>query len=450
MTKYLIALLLILSILDASTKSIDKKIQNNKKILQKNETDKKKKNLQVKILARQITNSNNELTKLEKDINTVNKDIKNHEEQLSEAKNRLNNLQKSSKTLIREKKDNEKQIVKVIIDDFSSSIALKLASERSLDELIDSEIYTILSQSSKDEILKLNNNYELLTQTKRQNQNKIKKISEYIKKRKKKKKILGLLKSKYSKSLVSLETKHKDYQKELKSNLKKQDSLKQLLGKLNILKKEELVKQKKARIAKAKKLARAKKLALAKKRKAKSKKSKSKSKSKKKSKETEDYSVSEERNNKYAKNIDIDVRMLGSSTSGVKISRYRGKKTIAPLDSFKVVKKFGKYFDPVYKIELFNESMVLKTKRSQAKVKSIFNGKIVYAKKDAGMLENVVIIQHKNGLHTIYSHLDKISPSLKVGRWIKKGYVVGRVNNTLTFQATKNEAHINPRDLFRI
>ena len=56
----------------------------------------------------------------------------------------------------------------------------------------------------------------------------------------------------------------------------------------------------------------------------------------------------------------------------------------------------------------------------------------------------------KNGLHTIYSHLDQISPSLKVGRWIKKGYVVGRVNDTLTFQATKNELHINPKDLFRI
>ncbi|XPV54919.1 MAG: peptidoglycan DD-metalloendopeptidase family protein [Halarcobacter ebronensis] len=80
----------------------------------------------------------------------------------------------------------------------------------------------------------------------------------------------------------------------------------------------------------------------------------------------------------------------------------------------------------------------------------MFNGKIVYAKKDAGMLENVVIVQHRNGLHTIYSHLDQISPSLKVGRWIKKGYVVGRVNNTLTFQATKNEMHINPKDLFKI
>lgn len=66
------------------------------------------------------------------------------------------------------------------------------------------------------------------------------------------------------------------------------------------------------------------------------------------------------------------------------------------------------------------------------------------------MLENVVIIAHQNGLHTIYSHLDQISPSLKVGRWIKKGYVVGRVNDTLTFQATKNEMHVNPKDLFKI
>ena len=72
----------------------------------------------------------------------------------------------------------------------------------------------------------------------------------------------------------------------------------------------------------------------------------------------------------------------------------------------------------------------------------------MYAKKNSGMLENVVIIQHKGGLHTIYSHLDKISPTLKVGKWIKKGYVVGRIDDTLTFQATKNSAHINPKDLF--
>lgn len=440
MTRKLLILSLLLPLfLTASTKSIEKKIRSNKQILQKNESAQKKKNLQIKILARQISNQNKELTKLEKDIQEVNEDIKQQESKLIDAKKELNSLQRNSKTLIKEKKQNEEEIVKTIIEDFSSSIALKLANQSSENELIDTEIYTILSQGSKDQILKLNNSYELLTQNKKANQNKIKKLSSYITKRKKKKKELNSLKTKHSKSLVNLEKKHKAYQRELKSTLKKQDSLKNLLGKLNILKKEEIIKEKKARIARAKKLAAAKKRAARKK--AKSKKSKS---------SKEDYSVEDTRNSKYAKNLDIDVRMLGSSTSGVKISRYRGKKTIAPLDSFKVVKKFGKYYDPVYKIKLFNESMVLKTKKPQAKVKSIFNGKIVYAKKNAGMLENVVIIQHKNGLHTIYSHLDRISPSLKVGRWIKKGYVVGRVNNTLTFQATKNEAHVNPKDLFKI
>lgn len=433
MIKYLILVALLFSFINSSTKSIDKKIKNNQQILEKNESVKKKTDLQIKILAKQISNQNKELSELEKDIKVINKDIKKHEAQLKDAKNSLTGLQKDSNSLIEKKNKNEKQIVKVIIDDFSSSIALKLAKETSVEELIDTEIYTILSQSSKDQILKLNNNYQLITQNRKENKKRIKEISNYIEKRKKQKNILNKLKNKYSSSLVSLEKKHKSYQKVLKDTLKKQDSLKNLLGQLNILKKEEIEKQKLERIKRAKKLAALKK-----------------KKSKKKNDKTENYSVEEDRNNKYANDIDLDVRMIGSSTSGVKISKYRGRKTIAPLDSFNVVKKFGTYYDPVYKIKLFNESIVLKTKKPQAKVKSIFNGKIVYAKKDAGMLENVVIVAHKNGLHTIYSHLDKISPSLKVGRWIKKGYVVGRVNNTLTFQATKNEMHINPKDLFKI
>ncbi|WP_320033621.1 peptidoglycan DD-metalloendopeptidase family protein [Halarcobacter sp.] len=432
MTRFLLIFIFIISFLDASTKTIDKKIQKNKQILEKNKSEQQKADIQVKILAKQISNQNQELSKLEKVIDVVNDDIKKHQSQLEEAKKSLDNLQEDSKSLVKKREDNEKQIIKVIIDDFSSSIALKLAGESDLKELVDSEIYSILSQNSKDEILKLNNSYELITQNKKENQKRIEKISSYIKDRKKKKDELNILKKKYSKSLVSLERKHKEYQSELKKTIQKQESLKDLLGKLNILKKEELEKERKARIAKARRLAKQKKKA-----------------SKKSSKK--DYTLDEEaRNSKYANDIDIDVRMIGSSTAGIKMTKYRGRKTIAPLDSFEVVKKFGTYFDPVYKIELFNESIVLKTKKPQAKVKSIFNGKIVYAKKDAGMLENVVIIQHKDGLHTIYSHLDQISPSLKVGRWIKKGYVVGRVNDTLTFQATKNEKHVNPKDLFRI
>ena len=428
----------------ASTKNIDNKIKSNKNSLNKSASKKKQTSLKVKSLANKIEAQNKNIIKLEKNIKKVNADINEHEKLLEESKLKLSLLRTKSSNLIKEKKGNEEQIVDTIIEDFSTSIALKLASENTLGELIDSEIYTILSENSKDQILKLDNNYDLLTNNTKINKKNIKKISTYIEERKKTKKTLNTLKNKHSKSLINLEDQHKSYQKELKKVAQQQDSLKQLLSQLNILKETEL---KKERIRKAKiqrLLALKKKKAEAKRRKASSKKKTAKK------EEKEVIQTAEVRNQKYAKNLNLDVKKIGSSNSGVKVVRYRGKKTIAPLKSFKVVKKFGTYFDPIYKIKLFNESIVLKTNKSKAKVVSILNGKVVYAKKNSGMLENVVIIQHENGLHTIYSHLDEIAPTLKVGKWIKKGYVVGRVNKNLTFQATKNSAHINPKDLFRI
>ena len=439
MNKLLFLFLLIFAgVAFSSTKVIDNKIKNNKNNLNKNVSKKKQTSLKVKSLASKIDIQNKNIITLEKNIKKVNLDINEHELLLEESKLKLEQLRTKSSKLIKEKKGNEEQIVDTIIEDFSTSIALKLASKNTLGELIDSEIYTILSENSKDQILKLDNNYDLLTNNTKINKKKIEKISTYIEKRKIRKKTLSTLKNKHSKSLVDLEDQHKSYQKELKKVVEQQESLKKLLSNLNILKEAEL---KKERIRRAK----IQRLLAQKKKKAEAKKRKSKTQAKE-----ETIQTAEVRNQKYAKNLNLDVKKIGSSTSGVKVVRYRGKRTIAPLKSFNVVKKFGTYYDPIYKIKLFNESIVLKTKRPKAKVVSVLNGKVVYAKKNSGMLENVVIIQHEDGLHTIYSHLDEIAPTLKVGKWIKKGYVVGRVDKNLTFQATKNSSHINPKDLFRI
>ncbi len=432
MTKILFLLFISFTFLLSAT-NIDKKIEKNKQILNSSSYKKKKASLKVKELAEQIEKQNKNIITLEKDIKKVNSDIDKHQILLEESKTKLEQLKQKSSNLITEKKNNEEEIVDTIIEEFSVSIALKLASENSLQELIDSEIYTLLSQNSKDKILKLNNNYNLVTSNTKTNQKNIDKISSYIKKRQKTKQTLSSLKKKHSKSLVSLEDQHKSYQKELTKVVEQQESLKQLLSQLNILKTEEIKK------AREKERKRRLKALMAKKKKKKSNDQKANS-----------IKTAEVRNQEYANNLNLDVRKIGSSTDGVKIVRYRGRKTIAPLKSFKVVKKFGTYYDPIYKIKLFNESIVLKSKIRKAKVVSVLNGKVVYAKKNAGMLENVVIIQHENGLHTIYSHLDEIAPTLKVGKWVKKGYVVGRVDDNLTFQATKNSSHINPKDLFRI
>lgn len=441
MIKIIIILLLSFCFTEAS--SIDKKIQQNKKQLDSTKQEEENKSLKIKELADKIEYQNENISKLEKDIKEVNSDIEEHQKLLEESKNKLTELKSKSNKLIQEKTSSESQIVDTIVEEFSISIALKLASENSLQELVDNEIYTLLAQHSKDKVTKINNNYNSITNDSTTNQKDIEKISSYINDRQKTKDKLTNLKKQHSNSLTDLEKQHKAYQEELNKVVKNQESIKNLLSQLNILKQEEIKKAEEKALAKAEEDKKRKLEALM----------NNKKSSEESSITEEDESqvqTSDTRNQKFAKNLNLDVKKIGSSTDGVTITKYKGEKTIAPLKSFKIVKNFGTYYDPVYKIKLFNESIVLKSTEPESKVVSVLSGKVVYAKKNAGMLDNVVIIQHEGGIHTIYSHLDDIAPTLVVGKWVQKGSVVGRVNETLSFQVTKDSAHIDPKDLFKI
>src|SRR5574344_180224 len=441
MIKIIIILLLSFCFTEAS--SIDKKIQQNKKQLDSTKQEEENKSLKIKELADKIESQNENISKLEKDIKEVNSDIEEHQKLLEESKNKLTELKSKSNKLIQEKTSSESQIVDTIVEEFSISIALKLASENSLQELVDNEIYTLLAQHSKDKVTKINNNYNSITNDSTTNQKDIEKISSYINDRQKTKDKLTNLKKQHSNSLTDLEKQHKAYQEELNKVVKNQESIKNLLSQLNILKQEEIKKAEEKALAKAEEDKKRKLEALM----------NNKKSSEESSITEEDESqvqTSDTRNQKFAKNLNLDVKKIGSSIDGVTITKYKGEKTIAPLKSFKIVKNFGTYYDPVYKIKLFNESIVLKSTEPESKVVSVLSGKVVYAKKNAGMLDNVVIIQHEGGIHTIYSHLDDIAPTLVVGKWVQKGSVVVRVNENLTFQVTKDSAHIDPKDLFKI
>ncbi|MDP3300492.1 MAG: peptidoglycan DD-metalloendopeptidase family protein [Sulfuricurvum sp.] len=131
-----------------------------------------------------------------------------------------------------------------------------------------------------------------------------------------------------------------------------------------------------------------------------------------------------------------------------KTANYSGDRSIAPLDGYSVAKRFGPYTDPVYGIKIYNESVSLRPNEADAKVKAVFNGKVIFAKSTA-MLENVVIIEHDNGLHTIYAHMDKIAPTISVGQRLKQGSIIGRVARELMFQVTQRNAHIDPLQVIR-
>ncbi len=126
-----------------------------------------------------------------------------------------------------------------------------------------------------------------------------------------------------------------------------------------------------------------------------------------------------------AKPIPQDVKQAVAQYSPSSIAGYVGEHTIAPLDGYVLTKRFGPYTDPIYGIKIFNDSVSLRPTEEDAKVKSVLNGKVIFAKPTA-MLENVIIIEHDNGLHTIYAHLDKIAPTVEVGKRLKQGSIIGR------------------------
>ena len=303
----------------------------------------------------------------------------------------------------------EEKLVFLIAQSVTLSIMLEEKQSTNSDALIEFEVLQSMLDNSKKKVKKLNQlfftNINVIENLNHKTIILQKEITSIDQKKK------NLLKAQKvnKKALKKLKKAKSSYKKKLQTLLSKQDSLKKTLAKLNIIKIDNI---KKAKEEKARKKAfKKKKIVLS--------------------------------NEKLPK-----VKKHGNSYQSVKTKKYRGAKTIAPLDHYTISKKYGTYTDPIYGIKIFNESVYLKPKKPKARVKTVFNGKVIYADKTA-VLKNIVIVEHKNGLHTIYANLSQISPKIKKGQRIKKGYTIGRVSDELIFEVTQKSYHINPIRLFQ-
>jgi len=299
--------------------------------------------------------------------------------------------------------------------------------------VIKEELTDKILLSLKDEIKNSNIIYLVSLNKQRKNTKKLKELEEYIKSQMKKKEKLSKLLKLQKQKIKKLKDSYAQYQKKLENIIEAQYQVNNLLKKLNILKTKEILKEKAKKIAAKKKKI--------------PKKTKKQPKKVSKTKNYKEIKIASKK--AFEEKINLKVKSLGDSSKGIKVSKFKGRKTISPLKSYQIERGFGPYYDPVYKIKLFNDGLTLKSKIKNAKVYNVMNGKVVYAKEDAGVLGNVVIIKHKGNLHTIYSHLDRISPTIKKGKWVKKGYVIGRVKEKLIFQVTRNNSYINPLELIR-
>ena len=456
MRALILALLLAASSLyGASTTT--KKISSNKKTLSKVEKQHKQATRRLEKIAKDIKKTEKEIAYLDKKIDALRRDQNETEAdyiRLKEAlKSSENELAKTSAQL--EKK--RKKFISLLSERFSVIFAMQKAHEPTRRSIIDQEVYKAFKKQNAKMLAQLKKDIGRLKKRKddtkyRRNKTKnqlariIKKRESYAKKKKQKEQLL--------KRLAADEEK---YTAKLQKIMDRQNALRATLAQLNILRKQEVEEARKRAAARKEAIRREKE----RKRKLRLAKAKAKEKARKAAEALKQAKTEEARKRarlaakeaaaekKRIAKESKKVRHINSSYKKEAVYAYRGGKTISPINGAKVVKRFGTYVDPIYKIKIFNESITLQAPSSPAKVHNVLNGKVVFAGKSS-MLGKVVVVAHGGKMHTVYAGLSKIAPTIRVGRKIKRGYVVGKVKRKLVFQATKNSKHINPLKLIRL
>lgn len=375
------------------------------KSLENNAELEKKLNKKLDELAKDIINGEENSKIVDRQINELKAQVKELETSAKKANSSLNALINQNEGLIKEQQKIEDNMLKIITEEFAYDLIVPRNYAESEESIMANEAIKIISKSSQQEVNKLVKDYtKTINQIKTQN-DKISAIKFDLSEFKNKQEKLLALQNKQRKDLAQLKKDKQSYQKQLQDLQIQQKELRATLEKLAIIAKQEEQKRQESKKQEEQKLA-----------------------------------------SKEAKTKNTKVRQVGSSYQMSSVKKYTGAKTIAPLDSFTLKQAFGDYTDPIYKIKIFNESVVLRSKTNDAVVKTVLDGKVVFAK-DTGLLERVVIVEHSGGIHTIYAHLSKIAPTIKVGSRIKKGYVIGRVDKDLTFEVTQQNHHINPMEL---
>lgn len=395
MMKFLLFITLIFCTLFAS--NVSEKIKDQKNSINSAKKLENQINKKLEELAKDIIAGNKDVQNTAKQISELSKQVEALEDSAHSANVELDKLTSQNGELIKSQKYMELRMIKIISEDFAYDLVAPNDYSESQDSIIATEILLNLNSVMNSEFKKLAQDYEKTTNLIKSQSKKIESIKFDLREFRQKQASLKALQTKQKKNLEILNQDKVIYSKKLNDIKKQQNEMRKTLESLQIL------------AAKPKE------------------------------------EPKEQTQTKNTVKSD-DVRMIGSSYQAGNVKRYKGAKTIAPLDKFSVKQKFGDYVDPVYNIKIFNESVVLRSDTTDARVKNVLAGTIVFAKQTP-ILDKVVIVENSNGIHTIYAHLDKIAPTIKVGQKIKKGYVIGRVKQDLTFEVTQKNYHINPLEL---
>lgn len=369
------------------------------------QSDKKKEELSDKLqdLAARIVNEKKEMDRIGSKESELEGRLKQSVNDLKKLESEQKALQNQESSLHKEKSRIERELIEFLAKDISFNFVTGEIKPSSEYDMINQEIFNSLTKVTQENITELQKGFEDAVKKIGEINARLELLKERIDGIKKDKNELEAVKKEKNSVVASLTKSQQKYKGELNEITKRQDEISKLLETLKIKKREAEAPpppKKGAPLTKEEKDAQA-----------------------------------------------GDVRKIGSSYQDVATAKYNGKKTIAPLEGYTVINRFGPYFDPVYNIKIFNESVTLKPKSSDAQVRSVLGGVVVFARKTA-VMDQVVIIEHPNNLHTIYGYLSKIAPTIKQGVTVKEGYVIGRVDDRLMFEVTQKNRYIDPLELF--
>jgi murein DD-endopeptidase MepM/ murein hydrolase activator NlpD len=347
----------------------------------------KKMNLKLDLLAKNIITTQKKLNKINQQINDLNKQIEKLQYSLKDSNKILSELNDLKKGLLNKQKAINKDIISFIAQNYY----INTKQINTLNDLIYTALTEKILKEYSKKIKSLIKENNITQQSINEVNKKINNILNQKKELENKKKKLLALKQKQLKILKNLKKQKQIYKTKLENMLKKQKALQEQLAKLKIIKhKKEIIVN--------------------------------------------------------IPSKPINVKKVGSAYIRPKVTRYRGPKTIAPVKG-KVVKKFGSYIDPIYKIRIYNDSITIKTKPN-ALVRAIFPGKVIYIGKVGD--KKIIFIKHKNNLFSIYANLSKISPLIKKGSFVKKGQIIARVKDSLEFEVTYKDRAINPLQVINL
>jgi murein DD-endopeptidase MepM/ murein hydrolase activator NlpD len=436
-------------------------IKNSKKDLSKMNSAKKKANRKLDEIVKDIKEAENEVALLDKKLEQLSIEKEKTEDEYQKLKYELEHSEEILAQTNEEIEKKRKDFISLLSEQFSIIFAMKQFDTPTEKSIISYEVYKAYKKHNENVLQRLRDEIATLKKSKKDKILKRDMAKKSIAKFETTRQMYVKKKKKQEKLMARLNADEEKYQERLQKIADKQGSLRSTLAKLNILRSNEVAEAKKRAKARReamrlekkrlRKIRKERALARKKAREAKkairlAKTAAARRAAKAKAKKAEKEVARTQRSVGIASER---VRKVNSSYKRGSTIAYRGGKTISPIRGAKVIKKFGTYVDPIYKIKIFNESITLKAPKSNAKVQNVLNGKVVFAGKSS-MLGKVVVVAHSGKMHTVYAGLSKIAPTIKVGRKIKKGYTVGRVSRKLMFQATKNSKHINPMKLIKI